>query len=199
VASHNGEQIKRLLDSGADGVIVPMVSTQAEVDRIIEWCKYPPLGERSYGIARAQGYGFDFERYTATWNANSIIIIQIESVKGVDAAEDLLAHQAIDGAMVGPYDLSGSLGIPGQLSDRRVTESCARVIEACRRHGKACGTHLVEPTEAQVLAAFDEGYTFVVLGSDVFVLWKWSERMRALVSTHRGARADVSRGHVTSR
>jgi 2-dehydro-3-deoxyglucarate aldolase len=199
VASHNMEQIKRLLDSGADGVIVPMVSTRTEVERIVEWCKYPPLGKRSYGIARAQGYGFDFEEYTATWNRNSIIIIQIESIKGVEAVEDLLANQAIDGAMVGPYDLSGSLGIPGQLSDARVTEACARVIEACRHHGKACGTHLIEPTDAQALAAFDAGYTFVVLGSDVFVLWKWSERMRALVSTHRVAlEADASSRRVKS-
>jgi 2-dehydro-3-deoxyglucarate aldolase len=188
VASHNGEQIKRLLDSGADGVIVPMVSTQAEVERIVEWCKYPPAGKRSYGIARAQGYGFTFEEYTATWNTRSVIIIQIESIKGVEAVEDLLANQMIDGAMVGSYDLSGSLGIPGQLSHARVTGACARVIEACRRQGKGCGTHLVDPTEAQVSAAFEAGYTFVVLGSDVFVLWKWSERMRALVSTHRAAR-----------
>jgi len=187
VTSHNGEQIKRLLDSGADGVIVPMVSTKAEVERIVEWCTYPPLGKRSYGVARAQGYGFDFEEYTTTWNSNSTIIIQIESIKGVEAVEDLLASQAIDGAMVGPYDLSGSLGIPGQLSDARVTKACARVIEASRHHGKACGTHLVEPTDAQASAAFDAGYTFVVLGSDIFVLWKWSERMRALVSAQRGA------------
>ena len=200
LASHNGEQIKRLLDSGADGVIVPMVSTRTEVERIVEWCKYPPLGKRSYGIARAQGYGFNFEEYTAAWNSSSIIIIQIESIQGVEAADDLLANEAVNGAMVGPYDLSGSLGIPGQLSDSRVTEACTRVIEACRLQGKACGTHLVDPTEAQVLAAFDAGYTFVVLGSDVFVLWKWSERMRALVNTHRAARhTEASSQHVKSR
>lgn len=185
VASHNGEQIKRLLDSGADGVIVPMVSTRAEVERIGEWCKYPPLGKRSYGISRAQGYGGDFDRYTATWNGRSAIIIQIESIRGVEAVEDLLGNDAIDGAMIGPYDLSGSLGVPGQLSDRRVAEACARVIDACRSHGKACGTQLIEPTEEDVTASFEGGYTFVVLASDVFVLWKWSERMRALVGAHR--------------
>lgn len=199
VASHNGEQIERLLDSGADGVIVPMVSTRAEVERIVEWCKYPPLGKRSYGIARAQGYGFDFEKYTATWNTSSVIIIQIESMKGVEGVDDLLANQAIDGAMVGPYDLSGSLGIPGRLGDPRVTEACSRVVEACRNHGKACGTHLVEPTDAQVVITFDAGYTFVVLASDVFVLWKWSERMRGLVSAHRGVTAEAGSGRITRR
>lgn len=182
VASHNGEQIRRLLDSGADGVIVPQVSRLGEVERIVEWCKYPPLGKRSYGVARAQGYGADFERYVKTWNERSTILIQIESISGVEAADELLAHNAVDGAMVGPYDLSGSLGIPGQLSDARVTEACARVIDACRRHRKACGTQLVEPTEQEVRDALAVGYSFVVLASDVFVLWKWSERMRNLVS-----------------
>ncbi len=185
VASHNGEQIKRLLDSGADGVIVPMVSTRAQADQIVAWTKYPPLGVRSYGIARAQGYGCDFERYTDEWNSRSTIIIQIESIEGVEAVDDLLSVEAIDGVMIGPYDLSGSLGIPGQLSHPKVTEACARVIEAARCHGKACGTQVIEPTRENVSSAFESGYTFAVLASDVFVLWKWSERMRTLVETLR--------------
>ena len=65
VASHNPDAIKRLLDSGADGLIVPTVETVEQVKKIIEWTKYPPLGKRGYGVARAQGYGHDFEKYTA--------------------------------------------------------------------------------------------------------------------------------------
>ena len=178
VASHNGEQIKRVLDSRADGVIIPNVSTRAEVEQVVAWCKYPPVGSRSYGVARAQGYGVDFERYVAEWNARSSLLIQIESAAGVEAIDTLLSCDAVNGVMIGPYDLSGSLGIPGQLSHPRVTEACARVIEACQRHRKACGTQLVEPTAEAIRAALDAGYTFVVLASDVFILWKWSERMR---------------------
>ncbi len=185
VASHNGEQIRQLLDSGADGVIVPNVATTAEVERIVEWVKYPPVGKRSFGVARAHGYGFDFDSYTASWNDRSILLIQIESAQAVEAAETLLANPSIDGVMVGPYDISGSLGIPGQLSHSRVTEACAKVVEACRRQGKACGTQIVEPTPASVEACFKAGYTFVVLASDVFLLWKWSQRMRSLISAHR--------------
>ena len=184
---HDGEQIKRLLDSGADGLIVPNVSTIEEARRIIEWSKYPPLGRRSYGIARAQGYGFDFEAYTAAWNRRSTIIIQIESIAGVEAIDDLLAVGQIDGAMIGPYDLSGSLGIPGRLTDRRVLNASAKVIASCRRHGKACGTQIIEPTPQAIAAAFEQGFTFTVLASDVFLLWKWSERMRSLVAQYREA------------
>lgn len=185
VASHNEEQIKRLLDSGADGLIVPNVSTRQQVDRLIAWSKYPPVGARSYGVARAQGYGKDFERYVMTWNERSALIIQIESVAGVEAVEELLRYDAVDGVMIGPYDISGSMGIPGQLEHPRVAEACGRVVEACRRHRKACGTQVIEPTEQAVAAALETGYTFVVLASDVFLLWKWSERMRKLTEALR--------------
>ena len=190
VASHNGEQIKRLLDSGADGVIVPNVSTPAEVTQIVEWCKYPPLGRRSYGVARAQGYGFDFEKYVTTWNERSSLIIQIESIAGVDLVDRLLENESVDGVMVGPYDISGSMGIPGQLSHPKVTQACSRVIESCRARAKACGTQIVEPTAENVSAAFQAGYTFVVLASDIFLLWKWAERMRSLTTSLRQAKRE---------
>lgn len=181
VSSHNGEQIRRLLDSGADGIIVPNVRTVEEVRQIVSWCKYPPVGARGYGIARAQGYGFDFNTYTAGWNERSALLIQIESPEGADAAGRLLENPSVDGMMVGPYDISGSLGIPGQLDHPRVQQACAKVLEACRKAGRACGTQLVEPTSEQVDAAFRDGYTFVILSSDVFLLWKWSERMKELI------------------
>jgi 2-keto-3-deoxy-L-rhamnonate aldolase RhmA len=180
ISSHNAEQIKRLLDSGADGIIVPMVCTAAEVSKIVEWAKYPPVGKRSYGVARAQEYGFDFAEYTAEWNSRSTVIIQIEAISAVNCIDDILANDAIDGAMIGPYDLSGSLGIPGQLSDSRVTDACKKVIDACRKYGKACGTQLVEVTAEAIEAAFASGFTFVILASDVFILWKWSEHIRKL-------------------
>lgn len=197
VASHNGEQIKRLLDSGADGVIVPNVSTRREVEQVIEWCKYPPLGKRSYGVARAQDYGVHFEEYVSAWNARSTILIQIESIRAVEVVDELLAHDAVDGVMIGPYDISGSLGIPGQLDHPDVTRACERVINAARKCRKACGTQLVEPEEDVLLATLEAGYTFVVLASDVFILWKWSQRMRTLTTSIRQGLRQKSRGrHV---
>lgn len=194
VASHNGEQIKQLLDSGADGIIVPNVSCADEVERIVEWCKYPPQGRRSFGVARAQGYGFDFDRYIKTWNDRSAIIIQIESTEGVEAVDKLLDHESVDGVMIGPYDISGSLGVAGQLSHPRVLQACARVIGACERYGKACGSQIVEPTKARVEASIREGYSFVVLASDVFLLWKWSEQMRGLVNAFHHETKSVTDG-----
>ena len=185
VSSHNGEQIKRLLDSGADGIIVPNVSRRAEVEQLVAWSKYPPVGQRSYGVARAQGYGADFAAYTAAWNERSLFIIQIESGQGAEVAAELIAHEAVDGAMIGPYDISGSLGIPGQLTHPRVRQVCEKVVATCQRLGKACGTQIVEPTAERIDAALAEGYTFIVLASDVFLLWKWGEQMRLLIDRFR--------------
>ena len=101
VASHNPEAIKRLLDSGADGVIAPNVETPDQVEKLIEWSKYPPLGKRGYGVAKAQGYGHDFEEYTSQWNKSSILIIQIESIYAVQNIESLLKFEEVDGISKG--------------------------------------------------------------------------------------------------
>ena len=185
VSSHNGEQIRRLLDSGADGVIVPNVSNRRQVDHLAESVKYPPAGKRSFGVSRAQGYGFDFSDYVRGWNRRSVLIVQIESIEGVEAVDSMISHPAVDGVMMGPYDLSGSLGIPGQLDHPRVARACRKVIGACKKRKVACGTQVVDPNSANVRAAFRAGYSFVVLSSDVFLLWKWSERMGSLISEHR--------------
>ncbi len=188
ISSHNAEQIKRVLDSGADGLIVPMVNSKEEAQKIIEWSKYSPVGKRSFGVGRAQGYGHNFDSYTKSWNEQSTLIVQIESVQGVEAIDSILSLKEIDGVMVGPYDLSGSMGVPGQLFHPEVAAACERVVKACEKHGKACGTQVVDPNEKNVAEALTAGYTFVVLSSDVFLLWKWGERTNELLKTVRQVR-----------
>ena len=113
------------------------------------------------------------------------MIIQIESVQGVENIDELLAYDQIQGAMVGPYDLSGSLGVPGELNHSLVIEASKKVVEACTRHGKACGTQIVEPNDKNIQPAFDSGFTFTVLASDIFALWKWSENTAGLIRKFR--------------
>jgi 2-keto-3-deoxy-L-rhamnonate aldolase RhmA len=185
IATHNQEAIKQLLDSGADGIIVPTVDTPEQVEKLIEWIKYPPLGKRGYGIARAQDYGHNFNEYTSQWNNSSSLIIQIESITAVENIEKLLQFDEVDGAMIGPYDISGSLGIPGQIDHQNVKDAGRVVVEACRKYGKSCGTQDINPTSSSVKEAFGSGYTFVVLASDVFILWKWGEKMQEIVANYR--------------
>lgn len=181
IASHNSEAIRRLCDSGADGLIIPMVNTPTEVEQIVNGCKYPPIGKRGFGVARAQDYGAHFEEYITTWNEKSVLIIQAETITAVENIDKLLDNEHVDGVMVGPYDISGSLGIPGKLNDPKVLKASEKVVEACARHGKACGTQITElPDEAKIKKAIDSGYTMIVLASDIFLIWRWSEQMRHL-------------------
>ena len=105
----------------------------------------------------------------------------MESISAVNDIEHLLADKDIDGVMVGPYDISGSLKVPGQLAHPKVLEACQKVLKACRRYGKSAGTQIIEPDEKNVKKAFGNSCTFVVLASDVFLLWKWSDRMKKLI------------------
>lgn len=183
--SHSNDWIKPLLESGADGMLVQMVNTPEEVDTLIDLVKYPPVGARSYGVNRAQAYGFDFEEYIQDWNATSSVIIQVESVLAVENIDRLLARDEVDGVMVGPYDISGSLGVPGQTNHPLVIEASRTVIASCQRSGKSCGTQVSDTTEKGVKDLFALGYTYAILGSDLFVLWKWAERMRSLIGDLR--------------
>lgn len=185
IATKNKEAIKRLLDSGADGIIVPTVETPDQIEQLIEWIKYPPLGKRGYGVSRAQSFGYNLEDYYATWNDSSILFIQIESVLGVENIELLLEFDDVDGVMLGPYDLAGSLGVPGQIDHDEVRKASKHVFETCKKFKKACGPHDVEPTLQTVQEAFSAGSTFVILASDLFIFWKWGERMQKLIEEWR--------------
>jgi len=183
--SHSNDWIKPLLESDADGLIVQMVNKPSEVENLLAHIKYPPKGRRSFGVNRAQGYGFDFDSYIQTWNETSTFIIQVESIEAVENINQLLAFEDVDGVMVGPYDISGSLGVPGQTSHPDVIEASKNVIKACAKLGKSCGTQVADPTMENVQQLFDLGYTYAILGSDLFVLWKWAERMQVLVQALR--------------
>jgi 2-keto-3-deoxy-L-rhamnonate aldolase RhmA len=183
--SHSNDWFKPLLESGADGLLVQMVNTPEEVEAIIGHLKYPPEGNRSYGVNRAQAYGFDFDKYIKTWNDTSTFIIQVESIQAVENIDKLLAFDEIDGVMIGPLDISGSLGVPGQTTHPLVIEASVKVIEACERFGKSCGTQVADASPESVKALFDLGYTYAILGSDLFVLWKWAEQMQNMMKSMR--------------
>lgn len=179
--SHSNDWLKPLLESGADGMLVQMVNTADEVKSIISDIKYPPVGRRTYGVNRAQAYGFDFDSYVRNWNETSTFLIQVESVEAIKNIEALLAFDEVDGIMVGPLDIAGSLGVPGETTHPLVIEATHKVINACERFGKSCGTQVADATDETVAAIFDLGYTYAILGSDLFVLWKWSESMQGLM------------------
>ncbi len=183
--SHSNDFIKPLLDFGADGMLIQMVNNSEDVKNIINHMKFPPIGKRSYGVNRAQGYGFDFDDYINNWNDNSVFIIQIESIEAVKNIDSILSHNEIDGVMIGPYDISGSLGFPGQLDHPDVIDASKKVINSCQKFGKSCGTQLNDPNPKNINNLFELGYTFAILGSDLFILWKWAESMKEIITNFK--------------
>lgn len=183
--SHSNDYIKPLLESGADGMLIQMVNTADDVRHLINDLKFPPIGNRSYGVSRAQGYGFDFDEYINNWNETSTFIIQVESIEAVNNIEELLSFDQVDAVMIGPYDISGSLGVPGQLNHPDVLKASKKVIETCKKYGKSCGTQLNDPNPENIQSLFAMGYTYAILGSDLFVLWKWAEQMQQIIKSMR--------------
>ena len=99
-------QAKAVLDSGAAGILVPMVNTKADAELAVSMTKYPPLGSRGVGLARAQGYGINFDAYVTNANADTLLLVQIEHREAVENIEQILSVTGIDGVFIGPYDLS---------------------------------------------------------------------------------------------
>jgi 2-dehydro-3-deoxyglucarate aldolase len=165
--------IKRFLDIGSDGIILPQVSSGADVDDIARAALYPPRGERSVGIARAQGYGATFPECIA--QQDYAIIVQIETTAGVGNAEAIVGHPAVDAVIIGPYDLSGSFGLPGSVDAPQVLDGIAQVKGLCRRAGKPCGifTATVEKAKAYSAAGFD----LIAIGMDCSVLLGGYQRL----------------------
>lgn len=164
--------IKRALDAGADGIIVPMISTGAEAKQAVDYAKYPPIGKRGVGLNRAQRYGFAFEEYKKWVDENLVVIAQVEHIDGVNNIEDIIATEGIDGVFIGPYDLSASLGIPGKYNEPIVVEALKKFEEACFKHNISMGYHVVEPAAQLVTDKFNAGYNFIAFSTDFLFMGK---------------------------
>ncbi len=161
LASNNAEQIKRIMDAGAHGVIVPMVKSQDEARAAVRAVKYPPQGERSIGLARAQGYGVDFARYFEWQRDQSLVVVQIEHIDAVNNLESILTVPGVDAYIVGPYDLSGSMGLPGEFQAPQFLEAMAQIRSVSEKLRVPGGLHIVEPDPQALKQCIDEGNRFI--------------------------------------
>lgn len=170
VGENNARIIKRVLDAGADGIIVPMVNTREDAQKAINSVYYPPIGKRGVGLARAQKYGFGFEDYKDKYADNIKLIVQIEHIDAVKNLEDILSLDEIDGTFIGPYDLSGSMGKPGKYNDEDVKEVLHRYEKIVERYDKLIGFHVIQPNYKLVLDKIDLGYNFIAFSLDTLFL-----------------------------
>lgn len=163
-------EIKYPLDAGVDGVIIPMVNSAAEARNAVEHCLYPPKGKRGVGLARAQGFGFDFERHMQKNLRDLTIIVQIEHVNAVAEINEILRVPGVAGVFLGPYDLSGSMGIPGQFEHPQMVAAIKTVADATLKSGKILGAHVIAPDHKAVQSYKEKGYNFIAFSLDTLFL-----------------------------
>ena len=160
--------IGRALDTGADGLIFPHVNSAAEARACVRAAQYSPQGERSVGVARAQGYGARLAESIAAANAETALVAQIEHVLGVRAMAEILEVAGIDAVFVGPYDLSASLGIPGRVEDSAVQDAIGEVLKAAKKSGRPAGIFAGAPEAAR--SALGRGFSFVCVATETLLL-----------------------------
>ncbi len=168
VADGGESTLKKALDIGATGVVVPMVNTAQQARAIVSFCKYPPRGVRGVGLVRAQGYGFDFQRYIRSANDETVVVVQCEHIAAVEAIDSIVAVDGVDAVFVGPYDLSGSMDRLGEVEHPAVLAAIVRVADACKKSGRALGIYVGSAEKAKPFIA--QGYTLVAVGMDTIFL-----------------------------
>ncbi len=177
VPTNDGLLISKALDTGADGIIFPHVNSAAEAEACVRAAKYPPQGVRSIGIARAQGYGQRLADDIATANEKVFLIAQAEHIDAARAIDEILAVPGIDAVFIGPYDLSASLGIPGQVGAGSVAEAIETIRSAALRRGIPAGIFAGSAETAQ--SAIGRSFNFVCVATDTLLLADASRRLLA--------------------
>ena len=170
VGENSSVLIKRVMDAGAHGVIVPMVNTKEEAIKAVESVKYPPFGKRGVGLGRAQGYGNAFDMYKKWVKTDSIVIVQIEHIRGVENLESILSVDGIDGFFVGPYDLSGSLKCPGEFAHPEMLKALDHIKNVAKSYKGSVGLHVIQPNPDEVNQRIEEGYNFIAVSLDTLFL-----------------------------
>ncbi len=162
--------IKKILDMGADGIVVPMVCSKEDAKMAVEYAKYPPVGKRGVGLYRASKYGTNFEKYKKWVDEELVIITQIEHIDAVNNIDEILNVDGIDGTIIGPYDLSGSMGYPGDFERDDVKEAVEKVLERCKAYNIPSGFHVIDTEPEKLNLKIEQGCTFLAYGIDYFFM-----------------------------
>ena len=182
LTSNDSDQIKRVMDAGAHGIIVPMVKSGTEALQAVSATRYEPLGTRGVGLARAQGYGPGFQDYLEWQKTSPIVIVQIEHKDAIDNLDSILGVSGVDGLIIGPYDLSASMGIPGQFEDPEFISAVDKIKSSAMEKDCVLGIHIVEPDHSLLRKAVDDGFNFIAFTVDIRILEK---SMRDAVGIYR--------------
>ena len=163
---HDPDFAKRILDAGASGLIVPNINTPEQAKLAVQMATFPPKGIRGASLCRATDYGRNFDEYYNSHNDNVTVVVMIEHKQAVENIDDILSVEGIDATLIGPYDMSASMGIAGQIDHEDVKSAQEKVLEACKKHNVPAGLHVVPVDPEQVKQRQEKGYRFIACSLD---------------------------------
>lgn len=168
---HDMALIKRALDTGAGGIMIPMVNDKETAERVVSYCKYPPEGVRGVGAGRAALYfsGGGDPDYIKDANKNILVILQIEHHSAVENLEEILSVPGIDVAFVGPVDLSYSMNIMGEVDHPEVQANIEKIATTCKKYNVASG---IFASESNMQTYYDMGYRLFLGGIDAAFIYQ---------------------------
>lgn len=171
------DQMRRLMDAGADGFILPMCNSVSDLDHAVTATRFAPHGRRGMGLHAANRYGMSFNEYYEMQKYHPILIAQIEDVEGINNLDAIASHDACDGIFLGPFDLSLSLGCPGDFEHPDFLHTLAKVKNAARKHNIPLGIHVITPNQKDVAEAEANGFQFMACSLDTKILLEASLNM----------------------
>lgn len=170
VGSNDANLIKRVLDAGSHGIIVPMVNSKEDARCAVKAAMYPPDGVRGVGLARAQKYGLGFEAYKRWAKKNLVVVVQIEHINAIENLEEILETEGVDASIIGPYDLSASLGHPGDFKRKELKDALKKYARVCKKLKKPPGFHVIPPSAAELEDKIKGGFRFLSFSLDTLFL-----------------------------
>lgn len=165
IAESTVKGCKQALDAGAGGIIAPMIESAEQLKIIIDACRWPPAGIRGVGFSRANLFGKYFNEYKQEAQA-PLLIAQVEHINAVNNLEDILQVKGLDAIIVGPYDLSASMGITAKFGHKKFVAIMNRIIALCNKYNVPCGDHVVQPDLQLLKARINQGYQFIAYATD---------------------------------
>jgi len=173
IAESIPKDCKQALDAGAGGIIAPMIKSAEQLTMVRNACCWPPVGTRGVGFSRANLFGKNFDSYKKEAQS-PLLIAQIEHINAVNNLEEILQVDGLDAIIVGPYDLSASMGITGKFDTREFIEVMDSIINRCKKFNVPCGDHVVQPDRKLLDSRIDQGYRFIAYCTDGVFLFNSS-------------------------
>jgi len=170
LAHGHPKDCKQVLDAGVGGVIIPMIESAEQLISVRDFCGWPPAGTRGVGFSRANLFGKHFEAYREEAQA-PLLVAMIEHIRAVENLDAILQVTGLDAVLIGPYDLSASMGMTAQFGERTFGETLQRIRTLSQQHGVPCGIHVVQPDPVLLEKRMEEGYRFIAYSIDAVFLY----------------------------